>query len=169
MNKEQISYMKSLFKPTANKSNSRKVWSIDLETVWLPFFTASNVTGISAIPNDALGAPLRLAYNQDGSVKFSKSGKPTIKVAKDISDNVKLARIAYMNGLKDYTEQVKKLNPEEYKAQENKALEAGKPIKDRDTDKLNEAKENQILEALEHAENAENANVPNNNKELVPA
>ena len=89
---ETPNYIKNLLKPTANKATSRKVWSIDLETVWLPFFTATNAMGDTAIPSDALGAPLRLAYNQDSSVKFSKSGKPIIKVAKDISDNVKMVR-----------------------------------------------------------------------------
>jgi hypothetical protein len=45
--------------------------------------------GDTAIPHEALGAPMRLVYNQDGSVKFSKAGKPVVKVAKDISDNVR--------------------------------------------------------------------------------
>ena len=89
---ETPNYIKNLLKPTANKTTSRKVWSIDLETVWLPFFTATNAMGDTAIPHDALGAPMRLAYNQDGSVKFSKTGKPVVKVAKDISDNVRLVR-----------------------------------------------------------------------------
>ena len=46
---ETPNYIKNLLKPTANKATSRKVWSIDLETVWLPFFTATNAMGDTAI------------------------------------------------------------------------------------------------------------------------
>jgi hypothetical protein len=47
---ETPGYIKSLLKPTTGKTSSRKVWSIDLETVWLPYFTACNAMGDSAIP-----------------------------------------------------------------------------------------------------------------------
>ena len=40
--------------------------------------------GDTAIPSEALGAPLRLGYNKDGTVKFSNSGKPVIRVAKEL-------------------------------------------------------------------------------------
>ena len=53
---ETPNYIKNLLKPTANKATSRKVWSIDLETVWLPFFTATNAMGDTAIPHEAIGA-----------------------------------------------------------------------------------------------------------------
>jgi len=69
-------YIKSLLRPNGSKPAGRKVWSVDLETVWIPFFTATNTEGLTAIPNDAIGAPLRLAYNPDGSVKFNeRTGK----------------------------------------------------------------------------------------------
>ena len=32
-----------LLQRITRKPQGRKVWSIDLETVWLPFFTATNV------------------------------------------------------------------------------------------------------------------------------
>ena len=63
-------YIANLLKPVTNKSSSRKVWAIDLETVWVPFFTATNAMGGTSIPHEALGCPLRLAYNKDNSVKF---------------------------------------------------------------------------------------------------
>src|SRR5208283_3951314 len=99
-------YIKSLLAPNTKKPQGRKVWSIDLETVWLPFFTASNTMGVTAIQPDSLGAPLRLSYNQDGSVKFSKAGKPVIRVAKDISNNVKLVRDNFIAGLQSYAHEV---------------------------------------------------------------
>jgi hypothetical protein len=169
---ETPNYNKNLLKPTANKSTGRKVWSIDLETVWLPFFTATNAMGDSAISNEALGAPLRLAYNQDGSVKFSKNGKPVIKVAKDISDNVKMVRENFVAGLQTYANTVFNENGEAYKAQITKALEAGKPIQAHDKEKLDEAMEKQVEQALTEAEKSEapqTDEVPTQERELVHA
>jgi len=72
-------YIRALLIPTnGSKPRARRVWGIDLETIWLPFFTATNVMGDTAIPADAMGAPLRLGYNADGSVKFSKTGRPFV-------------------------------------------------------------------------------------------
>ena len=59
-------YIKSLLLPNGKKPTGRRVWSLDLESIWLPFFTATNLQSDTAIPLDALGAPLRLAYAQDG-------------------------------------------------------------------------------------------------------
>ena len=85
---ETPDYIKALLRPNGRKPAGRRVWSIDLETVWLPFFTATNTMGDTAIPHEALGAPLRLAYNADGTVKFSQTGRPVIKVAKEIADMI---------------------------------------------------------------------------------
>ena len=76
-------YIKNLLRPNASKPAGRKVWSIDLESTWLPFFTATNAMRETAIPHEALGCPLRLAYNQDASVKFSKAnpGRRILDVA----------------------------------------------------------------------------------------
>ena len=60
--------------PNGKKSAGRKVWSVDLETVWIPFFTATNVQGDTAIPHESLGAPVRLSPDKDGSPKFSTAG-----------------------------------------------------------------------------------------------
>ncbi len=72
-------YIQSLLKPTAKRPQGRKVWSIDLEAVWLPFFTATNVMGDSQLPGEALGAPIRLAYGEDGATCY-KSGKGTSRL-----------------------------------------------------------------------------------------
>jgi len=82
---ETPNYIKALLMPNGKKPAGRKAWSIDLETVWLPFFTATNTVGDTHISPDALGAPLRLAYDADGSVKFSKTGRPITKVAKELA------------------------------------------------------------------------------------
>ena len=141
-------YIKNLLRPNGQKPTGRKVWSIDLETVWLPFFTATNTEGITLIPSEALGAPLRLAYESDGSVKFnSKTGKPVIKVVKDVSDQIRLVRENFVAGLQQYVTSVQSKQGEEYKEQVRLNIEAGTPIRERDR----EALDNAIAEMVDRA------------------
>ncbi len=143
-------YISNLLKPPASTpSNDRKVWSMPLNGVWLPFFTATNVTGTSAISADVLGAPLRLAREKDGTPKFSSKGKPVIRVVKELSDQIKIVRENYMAGLVQFAATVQKAMPEEYKAQVKAAHEAGAPIMDKDVEDLTV-----YMEALAEAANA---------------
>jgi hypothetical protein len=140
-------YIKALLIPNGKKPAGRRMWSIDLETIWLPFFTATNTMGDTAIPSDALGAPLRLAFNADGSVKFSKTGRPVNKVAKELANSVQMVRQNFTAGLVAHASQVITDNPDGYKAQAEAAREAGKPIQDSDREKLDKA----IAEAVEQS------------------
>jgi hypothetical protein len=141
-------YIKNLLRPNGQKPSGRKVWSIDLESVWLPFFTATNTEGITLIPSESLGAPLRLAYELDGSVKFnSKTGKPVIKVVKDVSDQIRLVRENFVAGLQQYVTSVQSKEGEAYKEQVRLNIEAGTPIRERDR----EALDNAIAEMVERA------------------
>lgn len=140
-------YIKSLLKPNGKKPAGRRVWSLDLESIWLPFFTATNLQGDTAIPMDALGAPLRLAYNKDGSVKFSNTGRPVIRVAKPIADSVKLVRENFAANLMAYAFEVKQSDPKGYEALQRNALKVGKPINNADAENLRRA----IAEAQERA------------------
>ena len=145
-----MTYIKALVTPKAQKPTaSRRVWSIDLETCWLPFFTATNTMGDTAIPHEALGAPLRLGYNKDGTVKFSLSGKPVIRVAKELSDSVRLVRDNFTAGLMAYANGVITENPEAYKAEIALCREAGKPIISRDNTMLQGAYARMVAEQLE--------------------
>ena len=72
---ETPNYIKSLVTPNTKQPQGRKVWSIDLQQVWLPFFTATNTMGDTAIPSEAIGCPLRLGYDKAGQVRFSQAGK----------------------------------------------------------------------------------------------
>ncbi len=145
-----MTYIKALVTPQAKKAGtSRRVWSIDLETVWLPFFTATNTMGDTAIPHEALGAPLRLGYNKDGTVKFSLAGRPVIRVVKELSDSVQLVRGNFTAGLMAYANGVITENPEAYKAEIAKSYEAGKPITARDNTMLQNAYARMVAEQLE--------------------
>jgi len=157
-------YIKSLLAPNTKKPQGRKVWSIDLETVWLPFFTATNTMGDTAIPSDALGCPMRLAYDKSGAVRFSQSGRPVVRVAKELSDNVRLVRDNFTANLINYAGEVMTEHPNEYKQQVEFANKAGEPIAQHDRMELSKA-----LEAKADAEAKEAETKPQTEKELVPA
>ncbi|MDP3062875.1 MAG: hypothetical protein Q8O40_06670, partial [Chloroflexota bacterium] len=164
-------YIAALLQPQAGKPTGRKVWSIDLEAVWLPFFTATNVVKATAIPAEALGAPLRLAYERDGQVRFSPTGRPVIRVAKEISDQVKVVRENFIANLQSFTGQVVKKEKDAYMAQLKASQAAGAPIVEKDQASLEEA-----LAAIEAAaqaattpEPSTNGATPQPDRELVGA
>jgi hypothetical protein len=157
-------YIKALLIPSnGNKPRARRVWGIDLETIWLPFFTATNTMGDTAIPADAMGAPLRLGYNADGSVKFSKTGRPVTKVVKDIADSVRLVKDNFTAGLLAYASGVITDNPDGYKAQVDMAREAGQPIQTKDSVNLSKA----LAEAMEQAVAQAESKAPKRGKAKV--
>jgi hypothetical protein len=143
------------------------VWGIDLETIWLPFFTATNTMGDTAIPADAMGAPLRLGYNPDGSVKFSKTGRPVTKVVKDIADSVRLVKDNFTAGLMAYANGVIADNPDGYKAQVEMAREAGEPIIAKDRANLDKAMAEAVAQGVAEAEHKAKAKA--NRRVAVPA
>jgi len=108
--------------------------------------------GDTAIPSDALGAPLRLAYNADGSVKFSKTGRPVTKVAKELADSVRLVRDNFTAGLLAYANSVITDNPDGYKAQIESARVAGEPIIAKDRANLDKAIAEAMVQAVAEAE-----------------
>jgi len=145
-------YIKSLLLPNSRSPQGRRVWSIDLETVWLPFLTATNTMGDTAIPSDALGSPIRLAYDRDGSVKFSKTGRVVSRVAKPIADSVTLIRQNFVANLQQYSEQVATDRQEDYAKQVEMATIAGKPIIAHDKAELDKAIQLRLEEAIREAQ-----------------
>jgi hypothetical protein len=133
---ETPNYIKSLLVPTTKRPQGRKVWSIDLEQVWLPFFTATNTMGDTAIPSQAIGCPLRLGYDKAGAVRFTQAGRPVIRVAKELADNVRLVRDNFTANLLNYAGSVIREHGEDYKAQVELAREAGEPIYQHDKNQL---------------------------------
>jgi len=148
---ETPNYIKSLLMPNGRRPAGRKVWSIDLELIWLPFFTATNVMGDTRIPHEALGAPLRLAYDADGSVKFSKTGRPITKVAKDLSDTIRMVRDNFTATLLSYANGVIAKRANDYKGMIELANKAGEPIVTRDKANLEQALIRQMEEAIASA------------------
>ena len=146
---ETPNYIKALLVPNGHKkTGDRRVWGIELAGVWLPFLVATNTTGDTSIPADAIGAPLRLAFNADGSVKFSKTGRPVFKVVKEVADTVKLVKENFVAGLIAHSTAVANDNPEGYQAQLDIAKEASAPIIAHDKAKLDSAIAEQMAQSV---------------------
>lgn len=125
---ETPTYIKALLTPTAKAPAGRKVWSIDLQAVWLPFFTATNAMGDTAIPAGAIGCPLRLGYDKAGAVRFTPAGRPVVKVAKDLADSVRMVKDNFTANLLSYAGNVIKEHGNEYKAVVQAATIAGESL-----------------------------------------
>ena len=152
-------YIATLLTPSATAPSDRRVWSIPLQGVLVPFFTATNTVKATAIPSDALGAPLRLAYEKDGQVRFSEAGRPVIRVAKEIGDQVKVVRENFVANLQSFTGLVIKKDKDGYMAQVKAAQAAGAPIVAKDQASLKAA-----YDALAVQAEAETAVSPNGAK-----
>jgi len=146
-------YISALVKPLPGRGSDRRAWSIPLAGVWLPFFTATNTAGETAIEAEALGAPLRLQYEKDGTPKFSQNGKPVIRIVKELSEQIRLVRENFMAGLLSYAQTVQKAMPGEYKAQVEVAQKAGGTITTQDAAALTAYFE--VLKAKAVADQAE--------------
>ena len=146
-------YISALVKPLPGRGSDRRAWSIPLAGVWLPFFTATNTAGETAIEAEALGAPLRLQYEKDGTPKFSQNGKPVIRIVKELSEQIRLVRENFMAGLLSYAQTVQKAMPDEFKAQVEVAQKAGETITTKDATALTAYFE--VLKAKAAADQAE--------------
>ncbi len=121
-------YIQSLVKPSQQSGPSRRVWSVDLESVWVPFFTATNVTGATTVPSEDLGAPLRLNKARDGQVRFGSNGRPQLRVAPKLNEAITDVRSNFIASLVNFTGQVIKDNKDGYAAEVGKAQKAAAPI-----------------------------------------
>jgi len=160
---ETPQYIKALLAPTKNSRGSRRAWSIDVESVWAPFFTATNVMGETTLPDDVLGAPIRLAKSPDGEVRFSQSGRPVMRVHPELNSQIGIVRENFVAGLQAYTGSVLEERPDAYGEQVTKAQAAGQPIMEADqkdilsaTEKLREQTEESTAEG-EHAPESDQA------------
>ena len=175
--KSTPNYIRTLLTPSTKAPQGRKAWSIDLETVWLPFLTATNTMGDTAIPHDALGCPLRLAYDKDGSVRFGRTGRPVTRIAKPIAQTVSLVRENFVANLKDYASQVAESHTQEFNTQIALQREAGEPILQHDKAEMDKAIQLQVelamIEAEKHQQAEASAETPppdtEKEKELVTA
>jgi hypothetical protein len=147
-------FIKKLTAPVAQKQQSaRKIWSIDLP-VFVNYFTATSATGDKVVDAAALGAPLRVAYDKDGQVKFSSTGKPIIRIAKELNQAVRDTREQFAATLVAFAQDTAKNRPAEFKAQLELQTRAGQPIVEADKQNLADALAMRELAEQEAAEKA---------------
>jgi len=125
-------FIQALFAPKAPKSVDKKTWGISVNTVFVPLFTASNADGLTAISNEAIGAPYRIARDTDGTPKLSASGKPIIRLNKDFAEQVGLQRENYVAQAMTYVAKVAKSKANAYATEVAHNREAGTPIVEHD-------------------------------------
>ncbi len=120
-------------RPVKEGASDRRSWGIPVFQVWVPFFTATNAKGESHISAEALGYPVRLAKDKDGSPKFSTTnGRPVLRVVKELSDSVRIVKENFIAELAAYPVAVKAQYPEEYAAQVAVAYAKGQALADKD-------------------------------------
>ena len=119
----------SLLKPLPpQKQTDRRAWSIPLNLVWVPYFTAMKVAGKVEMADETLGAPLRLSTEKDGTPRFNTKGLPILKVAKQLADGVNMVRANIITKLTTDTATVQRADPAAYKAQLQRSHDAGEPV-----------------------------------------
>lgn len=149
---ETPKYIKSLLIRNGKAPTDRKAWSIGLQQVWIPFFTATNTVGDTQLPHDVLGYPIRLGYDKDGSVRFSKSGRPMTKVVKELAEHIRMVRENFVAGLVSYSQEIATSNPDGFTLQVQLATEAGQPLAEKDAENLSHAQAVAMEKSVAEAE-----------------
>lgn len=150
-------------RPVKEGAADRRSWGIPVFGVWVPFFTATNTKGESHISAEALGYPVRLAKDKDGTPKFSETnGRPIVRVVKELSDAVRIVRENFVAELQAYPVAVKAELPDLYAAQVAVAHTKGQALADKDMAVL-------TAYTAEHAESPTEGAVAQAEKVLVPA
>jgi len=164
------SYIKGLVTPQPTKNViKRNVKAFDVEFL-RTFAIAQNVEGNTNIPLEAIGAPYRLAANKDGTIKISASGKPSIRVAKEIVAFGTMIHNNIVAGIQADTDRVFAEKKEACEAMVATSVKAGQPIINSDEKKLAVALKlyAEAEAAAAKAEAAMDAPTPATEPELVP-
>jgi hypothetical protein len=110
-------FLTALLAPSKGTRRSRRAWGIDVETVWVPYFTATNVREETELPDDVLGAPIRLAKTKDGEVRFDANGMPRMRVAPELNAQVNLVRENLVSAMMARVRTTIEERPDDYRKQ----------------------------------------------------
>jgi hypothetical protein len=136
----------ALLAPSKGTRNSRRAWGIDVETVWIPFFTATNVKGATHLDDDLLGAPIRLAKTKDGEVRFDQNGRPRMRVAPELNAQITLVKENFVSGLVSYAGTVAEELPDAYREQVESAQKAGEVVMEQQSREVADAAEAEVAQ-----------------------
>ena len=90
MTQDNKGFISALVSPGPGSTSGKKSWSIDVESVWVPFFTATNAMKDTEVSPETLGAPIRLGTQKDGSVRFTQTGRPSMRIAPELSTQIRV-------------------------------------------------------------------------------
>jgi hypothetical protein len=147
-------FITALLAPSKGTKGSRRAWGIDVETVWVPFFTATNVTKQTQIDDDVLGAPIRLAKTRDGEVRFDANGRPRMRVAPELNAQITLVKENFVSGLLAHVGTVIEESPDAYRDRVAAQQLAGEAVLKQQSDDVAVAAEKLRLEAEAEAKAA---------------
>ena len=134
-----VSMTKWLVTPLPTKDTVvRRVKSFDVAML-VDYAVAQNVCGNTTIPLEAIGAPYRLRTNKAGVVQFSQTGKPSVRVAKEIVAFGTMIHNNIVSAIVSDTSRVYAEKEAEVKAMIAAAAKAGAPIINSDNTKLTAA------------------------------
>jgi len=88
-------------------------WGIPLRE-WVPFFTATNVDGATAIPLEDLSVPVRLRRDNAGAVKVNAKGLPVYETVMTIKRQVLLAKARVLFNMQSSVAQIRSEREEAY-------------------------------------------------------
>ncbi len=149
MTSKSPSYISALVTPGPGSNSGRKSWSIDVESIWVPFFTATNAMGDTNISPETLGAPIRLATDKAGAVRFSPNGRPSLRIAPDLTKQIRIVRENFVASLQQYTGTVIEENGDAYRSQVEANQAAATPFLEQDTKLLQEELDRQAARAAD--------------------
>jgi hypothetical protein len=118
-----------------------------VETVWVPYFTATNVREETELPDDVLGAPIRLAKTKDGEVRFDANGMPRMRVAPELNAQVNLVRENLVSAMMARVGITIEERPDEYRARVAAQQLAGEAVMNQQAHDVTVAVEMLRLEA----------------------
>ena len=132
------SFISALVTPGPGAASGKKSWSVDVESVWVPFFTATNAQGDTNVSPETLGAPIRLAVDKPGVVRFTANGRPSMRIAPELTQQIRVVRENFIASLMNYTGTVIEENGDAYKAQVERNQAAATPLLEQDAKVLQE-------------------------------
>jgi len=133
--------------------SSKKLWGGDVETQWVPFFSATNVLGDTAISDTSMGAPIITPIGEDGVPKFNRNGEPVRQVQTEIRRAVSSVQASFFAGLAQFAGEVQRLNQREYVEAVKRYQNAGTLVKEAEDAAIEEELDRRRAAALAELEN----------------
>ena len=154
------SFISALVTPGPGAASGKKSWSVDVESVWVPFFTATNAQGDTNVSPETLGAPIRLAVDKAGVVRFTANGRPSMRIAPELSQQIRVVRENFIASLINYTGTVIEENGDAYRAQVERNQSAATPLLEQDSKMLQEELDRIAARAAEETACEEQTEAP---------